>query len=274
MPTRIPKILFESVRGRLILLVTAITVAALLLGLLLVIQAYRNERRVVERHLAATARALSAGVDLQLNHYEALLKGLAAFPALQRGELDAFDASARAMLQEEGEWALLMDYSGNQLVNTRVPRGTPLPRSTPAPEMIEALNRNETYFSDVVQCDVIKDPVLYVAIPVKSDGRDLILCLVTLPSVFAEGVAVERLATTGTVAVIDRNGIIAARNRSPELFVGKPATELVRNVIKENTQGVLESITLDSIPVLSAFYRAKSGWTVVGAVPREVALSR
>ncbi|MFN7140131.1 MAG: GAF domain-containing protein, partial [Limisphaerales bacterium] len=268
MPHRFPHFLVRSVRGRLVFLVATITLTALFLGLLLVGQSFRNERRAVERHLSATARALANGVDLQLGQYEALLKGLATFPSLNRGDIEAFDRAARAVVSGRDIWVVLADETGQQLINTRVPRGDLLPRSEVMPGVREAMKEGRTFISNVAIGEVAKGPVLFVAIPVQQGGRTLMLALVTVPSVFAEGIAVRNLAPNGTVAIIDRNGVVAARNRAPERFVGKQATGDLREAILRQSEGVLESVTLDGHSVLTAFCHSQSGWAVVNAVPK------
>lgn len=269
MPRRFPKFLFQSVRGRLVLLVATITLTALFLGLLLVTQAYRNERKTVEKHLSATARALASSVDLQLGQYEAMLKGLATFPSLRRRDFEAFDTAARAVTENPDKWVILIDDTGQQLINTRAAKGAPLPKIEIEPGLKEAIAQNRSYVSDVSLGAVTKTPLLYVAIPIIQDNRRLILCLATVPSVFAEGIAVRSLAPNGTVAIIDRKGIVAARNRSPERFVGTPASADMVAAMNVSSEGVKESVTLDGIPVLSAFCHSQNGWTVVNAVPRD-----
>ncbi|MDB6032947.1 MAG: putative histidine kinase, classic [Verrucomicrobiales bacterium] len=257
---------FGSVRSRLLLLVAILTCAALALGGLLVREAKRGERSAIAQQLRVTARALSSAVDLQIGQSEMVLKSLATSSHLQTPDFDAFDAAARSVAQGNRMWITLADRAGNQLVNTRVPRGTLLQPYKVTAEVNAAMERGETYVSDMTLGPVHRGPILYVARPV-AQGR-YILTLVMDPAVFGEALAVRRLVPGGTVAIVDRQGILAARNRSPEKFVGQKANPDIIKAFAEDPENVMESVTLDQIAVLTAFRRTQYGWTVVVALPQ------
>src|SRR5688500_9676709 len=125
---RLIHFLRSSVRGRLALLMVAIAAPAVVLLMLLVWMSSRNERESVARHFVATARALSSLVDQQFGQSEALLKGLATSRDLAAGDFAAFHARARLVSDGVDHWILLTDDTGQPLVDTRVPFGTPLQR--------------------------------------------------------------------------------------------------------------------------------------------------
>jgi len=107
-------------------------VAAILLPLLLgsgaLIWRYAKAERV-RQHQDAQALALElvGDVDRELDGTILALRALATSPALQAGDLAAFDAQARAVVTFRGESIVLRDAGGRQVVNTELPVGTPLP---------------------------------------------------------------------------------------------------------------------------------------------------
>src|SRR5678815_3916422 len=101
---RLTHFLRSSVRGRLVLLVAAITVPAILLVALMVHQSYRNEQRAIGDHLIATARAIASVVDYQIGHSEAVLKELAASVDLAAGDYAAFYSRAKSQLDGPDRW--------------------------------------------------------------------------------------------------------------------------------------------------------------------------
>src|SRR3954452_2278342 len=77
------------------------------------------------------ARQLAGDVDRELDGMVLALQVLATAPALAAGDLAAFDAQARAVLRYRGANVALRDRTGQQIISTRLPFGTPLPVSKP-----------------------------------------------------------------------------------------------------------------------------------------------
>ncbi len=259
----------SSVRGRLAFLVIAITVPALLLVGLLVFQSYRNERTSVALHLITTARALSVLVDHQIGTSEALLKGLATSPDLDEGDFASFDARARRALGGDDRWIVLADATGKQFVNTRLPPGAVLPRHEFSGEFAVAMHEGRSYFSNLVHSPVTERPVLYVAVPVMRDGQlKFTLGIAMFPEVFAEVLAPSRFSPGTIVAVVDREGVIAARYPNGDRFTGSKATPDIVKAVKSEVEGMRESVTLEGNQVLAAHSRGPlSGWNVAIGAP-------
>src|SRR5882672_1480182 len=112
------------------LVVGCILPAALVTGFLIV-QSYQRERASVERDMVGTARALMQAVDADLNGFHSILQVLATSRSLAHGDLRTFYDEAMAVLPTQiGSNIVLHDPTGQQLVNTVKPYGTPLPRET------------------------------------------------------------------------------------------------------------------------------------------------
>jgi PAS domain S-box-containing protein len=259
----------NSVRGRLALLVLAITAPALVLVLLLTVQSYRNESAAVGRHLLANVRALAALVDDQIKTSEALLEGLAVSRALDAGDFEWFDARTRALVGDDDRWVVLADATGQQLVNTRVPRGWSLPRHDFDGEFAEAMHAGRHYISNIVPGPMTGQPVFFVAVPVMRGGQLLYtLSLAMTPAVFAEIVNPARFAEGTVVVVLDRAGVVAARHPNGERYVGgKAAPDLVTAALG-GAEGLQKCSTLEGDVVLAAHSRGLgSGWTVILGAP-------
>ncbi len=263
------RFLRSSVRGRLACLVLAITLPALLLVLLLVVQAYRNERESVSRHLLSTARALATAVDHQMGESEWLLKGLAAARELETGDIATFTRRVRSIDVGTDSWIVLTDATGQQLVNTRVPDGAELPRQSFDGEFRAALERGEPYVSNVITGAAAQRPVVFIAVPVTVEGQlRYTLCLVMLPSVFSEALRVQRFSPGVVVAVVDRTGTIAARHPNGERFIGDKAVPDIVLATASRGEGIQRSTTLEGDAVLAVHSRAeRTGWHVAMGAP-------
>jgi signal transduction histidine kinase len=77
------------------------------------------------------------------------------------------------------------------------------------------------------------------------------------------------LSPDWVVAIFDRKGIIVARNRELDRFLGKPAAPIIREAIAGPVESWIPNVTSEGISVYSTFRRSTvTGWTVAIGVPR------
>ena len=248
----------------------ALLAPALLLVSGLIYRAYQNERDAVAAKLLSTARAVAGLADRELKESEMILRTLGASQALANDDLRSFDTIARSALAEDKRWVALADDRQNQLVNTLLPYGAILPPTKAPPDMSAALDRGGVYISNLVEDPVADGPVLSVSRRIFIDGRGHALTLFVRPAELGEILGLPRFTTPdGRVSLIDREHRILARSNQPEKYVGRTANEHMQAFVKAASEGVHNTVTLDGIPVLTAFHRAeKSGWVAVVSVPR------
>jgi two-component sensor histidine kinase len=181
-----------------------------------------------------TAERIAADLDQTLNGYIAVLESLATTPALAEDDFATVYRQAEAALKSRGLYAFLRDMSGQQLFNTRVPYGTPLPRSTGFDE--EILSSQRPFVSDVVIGDVAKKAVMAVSVPVQRDGKiRYILSLSLEPSLMKELLDRQKLPPDWRGTIADRKGVVIARTRLHEEFVGKPLSKETRGEATDNS---------------------------------------
>jgi PAS domain S-box-containing protein len=265
---RLSQFLLNSVRGRLAFLVLAITAPAVLLVALVAFQAYRNERDAAAQHLTATARAISSLVDQQIAYSEALLKGLAASRDLAARDYAAFHVRAQSVVQSPDRWILVADATGQELVDTRVPFGTPLARQAHEAGYQTAVSEGRTYISNITS-DQTTPHVLYVVVPVQENGRlKYTLSYAMVPSAFADTLRPDRFSPGTIVTILDRNGVVAARHPNAARFVGGKAMPDIVAAVTAGQEGIYHSVTLEGQRVLAAVSRAPiSGWSAALGVP-------
>jgi signal transduction histidine kinase len=249
----------------------ALLAPALLLVASLIYRAYQNERAAVSEKLLATARAVSGLADRELKEFETILRTLGASQALADGKLDSFNVIARGALADDKRWFALTDDRQQQIINTLRPFGDPLPPLETPAEMTAAHGRGSVYISNLTRDAVSGGPVLFVSRPYLVEGRQRnSLTLFVSPADFGEILGLSRFTTPdGRVSLIDREYRILARSRHAEKYVGHAANDHMQALVKAASEGVHNTITLDGIPVITAFHRAeKSGWVAVVSVPR------
>jgi PAS domain S-box-containing protein len=146
--------------------------------------------RDVRENLMIEARTLSASVDREIIGEMERLQALATSPSLRQGDFAEFRRQAEASLDlrhslpqprlkdevapdpKEGA-VVLIDRNMQQLVNTRMPVGTPLPKAG-APNRIvaRALATGEPQVTGLFIAPSINQLVVTIFMPVKIDGEN------------------------------------------------------------------------------------------------------
>lgn len=266
-----PRLLSErlgSLRGRFIFLGTVVVFASLLLGSTLTYRAYLHERDAVIRDLRNTSQAVATLIDQELKSRELFLRTLATADALTRDDLAAFYERAAKVASGNARWIVVLDPSGQQLVNTRLPFGTPLPRVELPAAATAAWSADRAFISDLTVGAVSPDYVLVVSVPHLRAGKvRYAVALVSTPPAFVEGIDLQPIAPGYVMSVLDSSGTIVWRNLSGEKFTGKKATPDIVNAVLSRMPYVAPSRTLEGIDVLSAVsHGSHAHWaTVVGA---------
>lgn len=266
---------FHSVRGRLVTVTLVLILTAAIGATLLLTDAARRHRQSTERQLAETARALSLATDGEIGKSEATLRMLSLSPYLQTGDLAAFDRMARLAITDPEMWVVLVDANGMQRINTAAEPGTKLPPSR-RPDFDDRWATLLAYgrrVSNLRQGIIRPGPILAVNVLVRRNGVPTYdLALVMRPRVVQRLLERQRLPAGWYGGVIDREGVMIARNINPEGTVGKKATPDMVRRIATTRSGVFESTSLDGAKTLAAYTRSPvTGWTFAVAMPRSEA---
>jgi len=221
-----------------------------------------------ENRLQRLAQDISASVDRDVIGWLTVLDTLATSELLRAGDLAGFHARARAALRNRDVHVILVDRDHRQLLNTRVPFGTPLP-GVGEPEGIESVFRTgRPYVSDVFTGKVSGEAVVNVEIPVFSDGRvDQILLITFSPKRIGEIIAKEQLVKGWTVSVTDRKGnVLAQRLDGTEIAVPRSIEDL-----PNDGSGIIEQSGADATEWVEGYrWSPTTGWRTSVRVPRSL----
>jgi signal transduction histidine kinase len=256
-----------SLRSRLLLLVLVTVAPLLALGLALQYVDYLRDKRVASERTLDLARSLALQIGRELEADVRALEVLAKTGRLRRGEMDNFRDLAEAALTDhlEGANILVLDENGQQLMNTALPRGTPLPPRQPRDNTREVFASGEPRVSDVYFGAVVRRPMIAVEVPVKDETGRVMYSLVLdpRPDTFLDIIR-KQVARQGTiVALVDRDGTIIARWPDSSKYAGTKAVPALLERLGREGEGVFESKSLDGVPLLKALTRVEPfGWTV------------
>jgi PAS domain S-box-containing protein len=249
--------------AHLVLFAIALLTPILLFAFLLAQHLTGYEERARETQLMAIARSLAADVDRELSGVISTLKALSNSPSLQNGNLEAFYLQAKLTLAPAKRTAVLMDTSGRQLVNTRLPWGAALPytqRNNSQFARIVAQSR-QLNVSDLFVGTVSKEHLVSVSVPVfRGDDVAYVLVLSIPTSDFLAILRQSQLPRDWFAAISDRKGMLIARSTAHDEFVGKSISGSSLNTAGEK-EGILRSVDLQGRPSLQAFHWSElSGW--------------
>ena len=256
-------------RGRLLLLVGVLVMPALALIVALTWESYNAHKSAVRGELLNTAHAVASLTDAEVERCVAMLQTLASSTAAQEQDWARLDATARRLLPSPARWLVVVEMDGRQRVNTYLPAGAELPALSLNPEYVKAMERSDLFVSDLLQGAMARRLVVHVGVPFLSrDGKRFGFSMVMEPGEVGETLDVQRFAPGGVLSILDRNGRIIARTPHQDSFIGGFATPDVVKATREVRTGVGESVTLEGIPVLTAFATAEHGWRAVIGLPK------
>src|SRR5919205_1070685 len=219
------------------------------------------------------AHDIVADLDRELGQAQVAAQALATSRMVQNGNYEAFQEQASEFLrtlasgEADGYAVILRDLNGQQLVNTRLPWGTPLPEVERDIDKL-VITTKRPQVQDLFFSTSANHFMIAVRVPVLKDGEVThVLSLALEPARIAELLRDQPLPAGWNRSVFDRGERAVARWPEHERFVGTPASEnLRRNAIGD--EGVLVSINFNGVPILAAYAHSKiSGWRVLAGVP-------
>ena len=230
------------------------------------------KKESVAQQLANTAHALQVAVDRELLGELELMQLLATDASLDQGHLDAFSDRARRALQTHSEWrnAVLVDSKTQLIVASALPMPS-VQTSTAWPVEVASVAQTHTpYLAGVLASGkIVKVPSIHFLAPILRKGEVPWILVVSMdPKPFNGILAAQRIPSTWTGAILDKNLLIAGRSREPQLFVGKRATPTLANRILASESGMFPALNQEGQTVYTVFSRStRTGWSVALGVP-------
>lgn len=262
----------RSINTRLLFLTFWVLLPLLLLAGVLGVLYAESERRLIEAE-----RADVAGRAVQLADHEvaatiAALRTLALSSDLRENDLAKFHQTATEVAKSFIEAIVLRDRTGQQLLSTRAAFGAPLPRHN-MDTLEPVFSAGAVTVSDVVMAAVLQRPLVFISVPVSSNGKVVYALSATLSPVRLSGVLAEAgMKPEWSAGIVDRKGVFIARSRDPETYVGQPSRpDVIAVAGGVAMSGTFADVTLDGIALDNSFQRSSlTGWTVVIGVPRGI----
>ena len=264
-----------SLRTHLLFLVIATALPVMLVGAVLVSRVIRDNRVEAERRLLEAARAGAAVVDAELQGTIRALQGLAESDRLVAAQLVEFRGQAERVMATQPTWAAvsLTGLDRRQIVNTRRPMGDPLPEITDFDSFDRAVQTRAPAIGTLHVGKITQERGFLVRVPVLHDGRVLYVLSAWITSQGFSSVLRRqaRFPDEWVRGVVDTSGVVVARSRDPERYVGEKGTAAFLARYDETPEGVYRDTALDGTQVYGAYSHAPaSRWIAGVAVPAPV----
>ncbi|WP_020653681.1 hybrid sensor histidine kinase/response regulator [Massilia niastensis] len=259
------------IRTRLLILVLSVLVPSFVAAALAVAYVYREGQVSQAESVAEATRAFALLVDNEIQSRAGILHALAGSPSLSRGRLEEFYAHARRMAPTAESTIILVEPGGRQLLNTRAPYGATLPlrRVSNIDELMREQGAERMLVSDLFMAPLGKRHDFTIQVPVRIDGAlRYFLVMGVNASALQPLLRRQHFRDDWLATVVDRQGMVLARSRQPEAFVGSPIRTYSRMRLNTASEGVYESRSLDGIRVRAFFSTVpNTGWKVLVSIP-------
>ncbi len=195
----------------LVILGAAAALPAILFAGYLVYRFDQAQRVSMESIARSTVNAVSSSVDRAVEGMMITLRVLASANALKQQDFEAFHARTHAALRGSGTFFILVNDEYQQLLNTRVPYGTPLPETADPVSASEALRTGSLVVSDLFFGTVSQTFVFNVVAPLEvSESERYGLILTKNANDLQAVVDGQRLPEGWSISLADRSGHLVA----------------------------------------------------------------
>lgn len=262
-----------SIRTHLLRLIAAAILPMLVLAGVLAWYYGSAARQTIAAERLDVANNLANLMDREIGSMGGFLNGVSVSPGFRSGDPRVVEVTA-AMARERGfEVLVLFDRSGHvQMVVP--PESDDFHITAEDGGVAEVVGGNKLFVSDLRTIKGAKPGLFFISVPVVVDGR--------IAFVLSGGISPKRLqglfAEAGLrpdwrAGIVDRSGVIVARFRDANIYVGQPGQPpMVAAAKGEASSGLFDVIDRDGIDVRNSFFRSPvTGWTAGVAVPASVA---
>jgi two-component sensor histidine kinase len=248
--------------------VTAVLLPVLGLAFALAVQSAQSAKQTEEQRIASVADALQKSLDQMFVAQKRTAWAVASAQSLQNGDVSTFYQTAHRAAQSAGGHFVLVDSTGQQIVNTRLPSGSPLPKTANPAAVQAVIESGEATIGNLGVGAVAKELLYAVRVPVRI-GADIPYVLAYVPDRDAPLRLFDQfyLPAGWFAAINDGNGFIVARSQRNEDFAGTQVDPRHWQILREQPDYV-ETIDKEGRAVAASSRQSQtSEWTVVVGVP-------
>lgn len=193
----------------LVCLILVIVIPAFLFSIVVLKRTNEAQERIFESLLRTSTGAVNRAVEREISGMFTTLNFLSTSDSLQNGDYGALHGQATKALEGTDIYFLVIDQTMRQLLNTRVPYGTPLNVASEPVSAGLALARGERMVSDLFFGKTARQWVFNVYQPIRlSNGQPVLLTLTKNAEALRRAVNPDILSPGWNAAVLDSEGTV------------------------------------------------------------------
>jgi PAS domain S-box-containing protein len=258
-------------RVHLAIFASVLLLPAFLLSAVLLREAANERRREAELRLVQLANDLADDISNDLERSITVLRTLSYSASLKEASLETFHAQASSLTggaSGTDSAVLLLGPDGRQLVNTAVPWGTLLMPYSEPEALARAVETKAPVVTNLFWGRLRNQYVLNVLFPVVEAGTvTSVLALSLTPQHILALLQGQDLGSEWTTAIVDGRGVVIARSRAHEIYMGRKISNDVRGRVTGN---VHPADSIDGRRILRVAMPTRTGgWIVAAAVSED-----
>jgi PAS domain S-box-containing protein len=264
----------RHLRTLLTAMAVSLVVPALAFSVYLVLRSENQSRALTERRLVQVATALANDLDREFEQALTLLDTLALSTRLKERDFADFHTTASAAVKRLGASVIVLDAQSQQLLNTRVPYGTPLPRLSDLASAETVRTTKAPVVSNLILGAISQRLVFNVLVPLPQPNlSDHVLIMSLDVEHLLKVMAGQSLQPGWMTGVSDRDGLVVARSRDHNAFVGKRLPPALLEASRSSSssssrRSAFSTVDMEGVQTLRGVARSKlSGWLVSANVP-------
>jgi len=230
-----------------------------------------EEREATERRTLIAARTLAEAVERETFSSIRTLQALAKSEELDQRDYESFYLEVRRVLSTQ-PWltVTLVTPDGQPILNAKRPYGIELPPPNEPESLQRTIQTREPTVGNLAAGYIGNRMAFPIRVPILREGEvQYVLTAIMTPQALTDAVEKQTpIEDEWTRTVVDGEGIVVARTRDPQRFVGRRGTPPFLQKIAASSEGVYQDITLEGQQVYVAFHRITgSQWTAAVTVP-------
>jgi len=238
----------------------------------------QRERLAAHQDLLSRVRSMSQLVDEQILQVRVGLELVAATShEIETGDFEALHKKLLEAQRKLPATNALFFYepSGQMLLSTLKPFGSPLPVSSTAHRLHQVVQSGQPQITSIVKGTITNEYVILIDVPIVRDGRVIYILSANLLCEQINRLLTGQIFPKGWIAVIyDATGTIAGRTLDADSLIGKKVAPTVLEWLDGPQERIGEGKTLEGRLSVAAMHRsAQTGYSVTASVPDAILMA-
>ena len=253
---------------RLGLLIAGTTLPLILFAAVIVFDNYEQDRADATQRVLETTRSIRLVLDAEVQRMTGGLQVLALTDTLRNGDFENFRPIAAGFLEQYGKDSVVLvsDCDGRQLFSTVTTDTGSLPPRNNRDIVKQVFETKQPHYSNLFIGAVKQQMIVTVEVPVFRDGNVIYDISFSPPlSIFQNILEKQRPSADWTISIFDANRVNFARVPNPQENTGKHASPLLDAAMARKSEGTLQTVSLEGVPLITSFARSSLTQWSVGA---------